>query len=69
MELQSLPNGWDSLDRLYGRCLNKFEAKHTRERGDIGGSAGLALFCRKMVTLCSRRFEGSRARASGLLGY
>ena len=57
---------WNSLGELNGRYWNKFEAKRTRESGDGGGSAGLALFCRKMVILCTRRFEGSRARASGL---
>ena len=29
-ELQFKANGWDSLDRLYGMCLNMFGEKRTR---------------------------------------
>ena len=49
MVLQLAMEVWNSSGELNGRYWNKFEAKRTRESGDGGGSAGLALFCRKMV--------------------
>ena len=66
MVLQLAMEVWNSSGKLNGRYWNKFEAKRTRESGDGGGSLGLALFCRKTVFLCIRRFKGSRARASDL---
>ena len=65
MELQSLSNGWDSLDRLYGMCLNGFGAKC--RSGFCYGSetAGSALFCKKNVIWCFGRLKGSIIRVSG----
>ena len=54
-----MANGWDSLDRLYGMCLNRFEAKRTSGLCDGSESAGSALFCKKKVIWCFGRLEGS----------
>ena len=68
MELQSVFKGWDNLDRLYGRCLNQFEAKRTRDLCYGNQTAGSALFCQMKMILCYGRFEGSKARVSGSRG-
>ena len=44
MELQSVFKGWDSLDRLYGRCLNRFGEKRTSGLWDRTQGAEAALF-------------------------
>ena len=68
MELQSVFKGWDSLDRLYGMCLNQFEAKRTRDLCYGNQTAGSALFCKTKMILCYGRFEVSKARVSGSRG-
>ena len=60
--------GWDSLDRLCGRCLNQFEAKRTRDLCYGNQTAGSVLFCQWKMILCYGRFEGSKARVSGSKG-
>ena len=65
MELQSVFKGWDSLDRLYGRCLNRFGAKRTSGLWDRTQSAEAALFCKRKVILCFGRLEGSIIRVFG----
>ena len=68
MELHLATEVWDSLSELNGRYWNKFEAKYTKQSEDGSDYAGLALFCNKMWFLSMRRFERSKARASGLQG-
>ena len=60
--------GWDRLDRLYGRCLNQFEAKRTRDLCYGNQTAGSALFFQMKMIFCYGRFEGSKARVSGSKG-
>ena len=40
--------GWDSLDRLYGKCLNKFGAKHTSKLCYGSQVADAALFWKEL---------------------
>ena len=47
MVLQLAMEVWNSLGEFNGRYWNKFEAKRTRQSGDGGDSAGLALFLQK----------------------
>ena len=60
--------GWDSLDMLYGRCLNQFETKRTRDLSCGNQTAGNALFFQMKMILCYRRFGGSKGRISGSEG-
>ena len=65
MELQLVFKGWDSLDRLYGRCLNRFGAKRTSNLLDRTQDVEAALFCQWNVILCYGRFEGPKGRVYG----
>ena len=49
MELQSLANGWESLDGLYGVCWKRFGTKRTSGLWDGGETAEAALFCKFLV--------------------
>ena len=60
--------GWVSLDMLYGRCLNQFETKRTRDLSRGNQTAGSALFFQMKMILCYGRFEGSKGRVSGSKG-
>ena len=60
-----MANGWDSLDRLYGMCLNRFGAKRTSKLCYGSQDADAALFCQWKVILSYGMFEGSKIRVSG----
>ena len=56
--------GWDNLDRLYGRCLNRFGEKRTSKLYYGNQTADVALFCQWKVILFYGRFERSMAHVS-----
>ena len=60
--------GWDSLDRLYGRCLNQFGTKRTSQLSYGSQDAYAALFCQWKVILSYGMFEGSKGRVFGSRG-
>ena len=60
--------GWDSLDRLYGRCLNQFETKRTSKLSYGSQVADAALFCQWKVISGYGVFRGSSNRVSGSKG-
>ena len=68
MKLHLVFEGWDSLDMFYGRCLNQFETKRTRDLSCGNQTAGSALFFQMKMILCYGRFEGSKGRVSGSRG-
>ena len=56
---------WDSLDELYGRCLNRFGAKRTSKLCYGSQVADAAMFFQWKVILCSGRLKDLKARVLG----